>query len=212
MKKRIITLILASSLSIAHANSFESSPNWYLGGFVGQSDYDVSLPDPNATPSVDFDHTDTAFKLIAGYEFNEYFAIEGGYTNLGELTLSYNKEFNDGTFSYSESSKLAAEVDGFIVNLVGKLPITESTHLYAKVGSFSWDVEASSSYRSVDTSFGTTNVFTDRETAKEDGSDVFYGIGVGYKIDNFTLKAEFEMMESDDQDIDVISIGATYHF
>ena len=212
VKKRIITFILASTFSIAHANNLDSSNSWYLGGTVGQSKYDTSKAKIGLSSKFDLDKTDFAYKLFAGYEFSEYFAIEGGYIDLGELSFGYNSQVNEQGFSFQEQRRASAEVDGFIINLVGKLPINDTTHVYAKVGSFSWDVDAKSSYRSIDTISGTQRIFSDSDSEKIDGSDVFYGIGIGYQLNNFTLRAEYEMMESDKQDIDVISIGATYHF
>jgi len=212
VKRSIIALLLASTATVAQANELNNSEAWYLGGFIGQSNFDVSKSDLDLPASANLDDSDTAFKVIAGYEFNEYFAIEGGYADLGELSFGISEQYSETNWSYNVDVNATGELNGFLVNLVGKLPLNDATHLYAKVGAFSWDAKVTATYSGVENHYDQSYTFNSSESESDDGTDVFYGVGIGYKIDNFMLRAEFERMDSDGEDTDVLSIGATYHF
>ena len=56
---------------------------FYVGGSVGSS----SLS--NDFDGFEVDTDSTAFRLIAGWEFNDFFSLEGGYHNFGELEQSF---------------------------------------------------------------------------------------------------------------------------
>ncbi|WP_448550450.1 porin family protein [Thalassotalea fusca] len=212
MKRSIVALLLASTATVAQANELNNTQEWYLGGFVGQSKFDVSKTDLGLPASVDLDDSGTAFKVIAGYQISEHFAIEGGYADLGELSFGMNEQYAEPNWSYDVDVKVTGELNGFLVNLVGKLPLNDATHLYAKIGAFSWDGKVTTTYSGVETHNDQSFTISQSGSESDDGTDVFYGVGIGYKIDNFMLRAEFEKMDSDGEDTDVISIGATYHF
>lgn len=55
----------------------------YVGGSYGPTDWNV---DCSGTSSCD--KSDTGYKIYAGYKFNQLFAIEAGYANLGKTTAS----------------------------------------------------------------------------------------------------------------------------
>jgi hypothetical protein len=70
---------------------------FYVGASAGQSSAGLSSDDYrndlqgvgiNAR-NVSLDDSDTAWKAYAGYSFNEYFAVEAGYTNLGQMESEY---------------------------------------------------------------------------------------------------------------------------
>ncbi len=61
---RILLLALLAAPGIAAAQG-------YVGASIGESKLD--------------DHNDTAVKLLAGYQFQRNFALEGGYADLGSV-------------------------------------------------------------------------------------------------------------------------------
>src|SRR5207342_2946038 len=79
---------------------------WYLGGGIGQSQANIA-DDRISTQlsgygltmtSIDDDDKDTGYKLFGGYKFNKYFAVEGGYFNLGKFGFTANTT-PPGTFT-----------------------------------------------------------------------------------------------------------------
>ena len=110
--------IAAGKSAIAfNANDFYS-PNWLDGqGVLRPSNaYDR----PTATE-------DTGYKLFVGYSLDRRWAIEGGYTNLGNFQFrSTNLNTVYTIFDYSASSwSLAGK---------GALPVSERVSIFAKLG------------------------------------------------------------------------------
>lgn len=209
----LASICLMSSLGV---NANENQSHWYIGGTIGQATYDISKSDLDLSDS-NIDDSDTALKILAGYQINPYFSVEAGYADLGELKITNVEE---GTWAgggelvdYINSS---AEVTGFIVNVVGKYPLSDKVNAYAKLGMFSWDSDSK-----YDRSF---DYFGDRpedfarsfpeehDTASESGTDVFYGVGLSYDFEHFSIIGEYELFSGDGDDIDVLSIGAVYRF
>jgi len=83
-------LVLALTAVSSHAQSFR--PSAYLGGSLGSAqavDLDALSQafqgQGLSVRQVSVDDSDGGWKLFVGYRFNPYFAIEGGYTSLGEF-------------------------------------------------------------------------------------------------------------------------------
>ena len=76
MRKGLITVVLgalvAVSASAVYAQGQPDRPGWYVGGSFGLADIG---PDD-----------DTAWKIFGGYDINRHFAVEIGYSDLGEVT------------------------------------------------------------------------------------------------------------------------------
>ncbi|MDN3651285.1 outer membrane beta-barrel protein [Thalassotalea ponticola] len=210
-KIKILAALCLSTSSVAHAESVDADNTMYVGGFIGQATYDLASNDFGVDS---FDDSDTSFKLIGGYQINAYISIEGGYTNLGELTFSLSESvglevIGGGTFDTLIDGSV--EVDGLIINVVGSYPVAEQVSIYAKVGMFSWDsqLESYMEFNSSDPQIPSES-FSVSES--EDGSDVFYGLGLTYHWNDISFRAEYELFESDSDQIDVFSIGAVYNF
>src|SRR5687767_7898130 len=73
-------------LCLAAAGACAQDPGgerkWYLGLDVGQAKLDHATAFEEES---DLDDTSTAYTLRVGYQFNRYFALEGGYTDLGDF-------------------------------------------------------------------------------------------------------------------------------
>lgn len=76
MKKQWIAAAMFSAAAMtlsAGAIAQQADTGLYLGGSIGQSEF--------------ADEEDTAWKISAGYQINRMFAVELGYTNLGEVDV-----------------------------------------------------------------------------------------------------------------------------
>lgn len=86
-----------------------------------------------------------------------------------------------------------AEADGFSVQGVGFLPLNAQFSLLGKLGIFFWDVESN--------------------IGDDDGSDIFFGIGGQYEINQqVSIRGEWERYDLDDTDVDLLSIGVVIQF
>ena len=130
MNARIFILGLAACLTCPFAFAGESG--YYLGIAAGKSLTAFNADDfysPN--PSNAYDRPtatkDTGYKFFVGYAFDRRWAIEGGYTNLGNFQFrSRDVDSIDSVFDYSASTwSLAGK---------GLLPVSEKMSLFAKLG------------------------------------------------------------------------------
>jgi OOP family OmpA-OmpF porin len=179
MRNRISrALILGAGLAAAPA-AFSAVPAaWYVGAGVGQSNADDSVT--IRSQSVKVDDTDTAWKVFGGYRFNPNFGLELGWVDLGKLAGNNAVDY---------------ELKGATLEAVGTIPLADNFDVFAKIGGFSWDSDASGAISKSDS-----------------GTDTTGGVGVGYHVnDRFGVRLEWERFDSDLQ-TDMYSVSATLGF
>ena len=174
---------LTSLSLLAAAQASAADQGFYVGGSIGQSSIDVD--------DVDFDESDTAFKLLGGFAFNPYFAVELAYVDGG----SPDKSFGAG-------ASVDVSFSGINSSAVGRIPIGDMFKLFGKLGYsfYDWEVKGRVS--------GTTVV-----SADDSESDLSYGIGAALAIgETFELRAEYEALDVDGGDVNIISVGGVFKF
>ena len=77
----------------------------------------------------EFDDENDLFAGTVGYQFNQYFAIEGDYLDFGE---------------FGEDDDVNGDLKGLALSAKGRFPLTDSFGIYGKAGAFvySYDVDA----------------------------------------------------------------------
>jgi OmpA-OmpF porin, OOP family len=174
--RSVAACVTALTLSTA-ARAEDTGP--YLGVAIGQ-----------ATQSeIGFEDSATTVKLLGGYSFNKYFAVEGGYIHGGTL-----KDTRNGL-------DIEIENDGLFVAALAKLPLGDVFSLFAKIG-----------YVTYDSDISVTNGVTDFSTTNSD-EDLLLAGGCEFRLGgNFRLRAEFEKINVPDASFEIISLGAVYQF
>jgi OmpA-OmpF porin, OOP family len=206
-----------STLSVA-ALSLLFSPlasaqeaTWYSGVNIGKTktDMDSTAIVPRlqqfglATTSIDADDKDYGFKLLTGYRFNQHFAVEGSYFDLGKFGFRA---------AMQPSSNLTGNIRlvGFGLDLVGSLPVSDSGALFARAGINYTDVRESFSARNL----------ANHPYAKNTDKSTNYKYGVGYEhnvTDALAMRAEVERYRIDEivglmDKVDMFSLGVVYRF
>ena len=97
---------------------------FYAGAGIGQASIDSDFG---------FDGSDTAFKLYAGYAFNEFFAAELAYINGGTI----EKRFPDPV----DPETLEVDSNVYDLSLVATLPLTEMFSLFGRIGYASYEID-----------------------------------------------------------------------
>lgn len=157
---------------------------FYLGGSVGHAslteDFDVFEVDTGST----------AYRFVAGWQFNEFLSLEGGYHNFGRFEDSYTID--------GQPVDLNLEADGFTLGGTLSLPLTRSLSLYGRGGAFFWDGDAN------------VNGITE---ARPEETNPYYGGGAKVGItERLDLVGDWTRYELDSTDSDVISLGFTFRF
>jgi len=171
-----IKLFAAAVLVLSGLVAASAAPaqGFYIGGSVGQSDFDDSNVIPDLITSGSVDGSDTGFKIFGGYQFSPYFGLELSWVDLGKASYS-------GRFGALNVTGGTLETSGLNFSAVGILPLGSNFALLGKVGFFAWESDAS------DVTGGLPFSGT------EDGSDVSYGIGASFNFTrNLSLRAEWE--------------------
>jgi hypothetical protein len=179
--------IVASTALLLGLASFSSQAvdnGIYLGAGIGQGG--VQLEERFDGEKFDFDASDTAYKLIAGWRFLDWLAVEANYLDLGTAD------------DRIEGVKIETDVSGVSLAAVGFLPIGP-VDLFAKVGAINWDAELSAPGTGL--------------SGKDDGTDLMYGAGVQFRVWSLSIRGEYEIFDVSDADtVDMISLGVTWTF
>lgn len=205
-----LAAMVSSPVLFAQAdNKYDLTSNWYGGLNIGQtheSINDGAIAQSEIGGGLTFltdDDRDNGYKLFAGYQLNDNFAIEGGYFDLGQFGSRAVKG-NEGAL------KTRTKTRGFNVDLVGSLPMTEKLSAFARAGAHYSE--------SKDRFQGSGDVIvTDRHRRDR---DVNFKWGGGLQYDftqKFGMRLEAERYAINDVmgnngSINMYSLGALYRF
>lgn len=200
LQKSLVVVSLFSMVSLAQA-----AEGFYIGLNVGQASYDAVLDDfafldDGSIISASLDDSDTSFSFTLGYQLTPNFALEGGYVDLGELTVSATSD-GSGLLYAPGSVALKAAVDGLFFDVKGILPLNEQFSLYGKLGLLKWDAEV------------TLSDVTGSLSESTDENDTFFGVGGSFNISNtMALNLDYTKYDLDGDDVDVLSVGIQFGF
>lgn len=166
------TLLVASALTVSSV----ASAQVYVGGSVGQSmtsfNNEVKSTDPGDSNSEE--KTKTAYKLFGGYNFNQYFAVEGGYADLGKPAVKQTWVDGSGKGTFKETAWFLAGK--------GTLPINEQFNVFGKLGV---------TFNHVKNSSSDTDGWS--YSASDNRTGVLYGVGAEYNVTKqIGIRLEYE--------------------
>jgi OOP family OmpA-OmpF porin len=99
-------IALAAVLATLTASSFAAAPGAYVGGEVGSTKFDGVSGNK------------ASYGVVAGYNFNQNFAVEAGYGRLGKVDImGYDVKFNQAQ-----------------VSVIGSVPLNSEFNVYARLG------------------------------------------------------------------------------
>lgn len=224
MKKSTFALLLGCALvvtpwvQVACAAGSEGT-GFYAGGGAGVSRAKIDsaaissslLSIGATTATTTTDESSAAYKVFVGYSFNRYFAIEGGYFDLGKFKF-------DSTISPSGTLHAEAKPRGVNIDAVLSYPLAKGFSLFARGGVQSTQTKATLS------GSGSLAFPTLESTETKAGWKV--GLGLGYEFTGgleFTggvgLRAEWERYRVPDgsksnekADVDVFGVNLYYRF
>jgi OOP family OmpA-OmpF porin len=188
MKTRLalVALCIAAAL-FGTSGPARAQAHWYIGVTLGASNANITqeaVPVTGATSSVFLtDSRDPGFKVFAGYRFNRYFAVEGGFAWLGEFQAT-----TQVTAPTTGTLNADIRVIGLYIDAVGMLPMDYGFAAFAKVGVLL------SETRTTRSTFGAVTPAPGlNATASIDQPNWSYGLGVQYDLDKtVTLRFVWE--------------------
>ena len=205
--------LLAAQAAQAQDNTFINpdwaNSAWYIGAGVGQSRATIDEPRLRASLAANGetvtgfskDQRDTGYKLFAGRQLNQYFAVEAGYFDLGKF------DFKSST---SGNGVLNGEAGfrGVNLDLLGQLPLSQRLSLLGRVGMH---------YTKTNTEFSGNRLLGSTNThASERKLNAKLGLGLEYKFSEaLALRGEVERYRLNDAvgnrgDADLYSVSLVY--
>ncbi|MDF1693934.1 MAG: outer membrane beta-barrel protein [Zhongshania sp.] len=142
----------------------------------------------------DFDEDDDFKEALIGAQVNQFLGFEASYIDFGSFGGDVGK----------------ADVDGYGLAVVGRLPLTEQLGIYAKAGQLFWDAD----------------VRVAGLKQSYDGDEPFVGIGADIKVsEHFVVALEYDCYKIDlddssfpapasnwEGDMDTVKLGARFMF
>src|SRR5258708_3046063 len=211
--KKLCLTTAAVSIMLGLGTVHAQDRGWYMGIGIGLSNAPnaESCRDPSLGSTVggcSNKDTSTGAKLFGGYQFNQDWAAEVSYVNLGKFTILANGNISGTPTSGSKSAKPR----GISVDAVRTWPITPEFSVLGRIGVFRWTLDASAS----------TSVSNFPPTGSRDkatGNSLDFGIGVKYDINkNVDVRAELQRYQSIGNDtignpiVDLLSASFVYRF
>ena len=149
------------------------------------------------------DERDTAYKLFAGYQFNRYLGVEGGYFDLGKFGFT-------STTTPAGSLNGQIKLHGLNLDVVGTLPLVENLSLIGRVGA---------QYAKARDSFSGTGAVTVTNT-NPSKNDTNYKLGIGLQYaftPSVLMRAEAEHFRVNDAvgnhgGVNMFSVGLLFPF
>lgn len=203
MRLLIVGLIslLSASYSVNAANSF-----FYVGAAAQKQN--VELPNFTTTveqidgyTNIDFKSNSegTPFRVFAGYQLNNYWAFEAGYTDY--LTRGFTLQSNDiqGRVDLSGQSE-SSSVD---LKTLFSVPLTNNFSARVGLGLTAWTNDTTALA-------GTASVPTTVELS-ESGVELLMGLGVSYAINkNIAIVFDWEKRSINSSGVDSIGLGVSF--
>ena len=208
-------LCVLSGIVLMTANEVEAQENWYVGVSAGTTNLDYSAADLTSdlsslgwtinNPKVD--DSNTTWKVYAGFQVNDWFAVEAGYVDLGEVITQFG-----ATIPPNEIMDLLSDTfsvhpyqgDGWMVAGVARYAfVPDQFSVVGRAGLFAW--ESKTTVRVI--SGGTGSV-----AGEDSGTDGMFGVGVEWQInEQWALTADWERYKLNEW-LDVPSIGVKFSF
>ena len=210
-KKTSGTLVCAALAALVGPMAFADSPGLYAGASVGSTKATIDdaritsglLANGFSAVSIADDGHSAGYKIFGGYQFNQNFALEGGYFDLGKHGFA-------ATTVPTGSLRGEMKLRGLNLDLVGTLPITERFSALARVGA--------NYARASDTFSGSGAVGVNDPYPSKRGTNLKLGVGLQFALtDSLAMRAELERYRAHDAvgnrgDVDMVSVGLVYRF
>jgi len=190
-RSAIAFLALAAGTSAAIPAAAQGMHQFYAGGSIGQTTASDGCSGI-IVPGVTCNDSDTAWRILGGYQIDRNFAVELGYHDFGKVKAT----------GFGVNGEVTANVWELVA--VGTLPLRNRFSVYGKLGGYRGDTNLRSN---VGFSGSDTN------------TDITFGVGGRYDFSpQIAFRAEYQAYQSvggstvGSSDFDVVSVGALFKF
>lgn len=187
IKNTLLASLIFASTAITPFAMADDDTGFFIG--VAANKLSADFEDER---DVEFDDSDTAASIRAGYIFNNLLGIELGYLDLGEY-------FAEGD---SRNNRIDLDADALSAALVLNWTVHNQIDLYGKLGVFQLNVDSDSFVAGA------------RLQQNDEETEVFGAFGIDYDIGAVNFFAEISIADTDinELSIDIATAGIKYEF
>jgi len=187
-KKTFALVGVGALLAAPLASQAQDDHGFYIGASVNRLSADFE-----DTRDTQFDESDNAAGVRAGYMFTDFIGAEIGYLDLGSYSAEGKTSGND----------INLNADGFTAAAIFNFSATPILDLYAKVGAFYLDADSTSRLD------GRTTIIE-----SDDGAEPFIGVGAEADFGQWAIFGEFTTVDTDvnELNLDILSLGVKLEF
>jgi OOP family OmpA-OmpF porin len=190
-RSAIAFLALAAGASVATPAAAQDLHRFYAGASIGQTTASDGCSGI-IVPGITCNDSDTAWRILGGYQIDSNFAVELGYHDFGKVKAT----------GFGVDGEVTANVWELVA--VGTLPLRNRFSVYGKLGGYRGD-----------TTLRSNAGFSGSDT----NTDITFGVGGRYDLSQqIAFRAEYQAYQSvggstvGSSDFDVISVGALFKF
>jgi hypothetical protein len=210
-KRAAAIALLTLAATQANVAGAEETTSWYVGAQLGSAHSDVNTHRIDAAlqhqgydvTSRISDTSRSAWRVYAGHELNQVFALEAGYIDLGEVTASFSGPIADLDQFLSDANALQPpSAEGFDLAVLARYSIGSRLSLHARAGAFAWDAR-----------YLTRNVGGEFVRRNESGIDALAGIGAQLNLfRQWRIGIEVTRYGIDGDHIDFAGAGVSFRW
>lgn len=186
--------------------------DWYAGASAGHMSAGTSagrmVRDLDAlgyAAQVSLDKTDAGGKLLAGYRFNPFLAVEAAYVDLGKVTSVTTALVSDSAQLVNDVSRVhPISIKGASLSGLFSYPIG-SVAVFARLGLIHWKARAEGRAEPSHTPYGHRSL---------SGTGLNAGLGLNYDVPGtpWSVRAEWERFQTRRNDPRLVSFTLVYRF
>ncbi len=181
---KIQSIIITAALAVSIPSITFAESGFFVSGSIGKATLSEDFDDFNV------DTDSTAFRVTAGWRFNDYFAIEGGYNNFGQFEQTVDVE--------GVPTDVSLKADGFTLGGLAYVPLSDRFSLFGRAGAYFWDGDAE-----------INNV----TAATPEDANFYFGAGVRFALsDKLSATLDGSRSDLDGASSTVLSVGLDFQF
>ena len=198
----------------------------YISGQINSNSIEAEIDAINDIGGNHLDRNSGGFSIGAGWQFNDYVALELSHNDLGSATdtILNEQQREAGLVVFAANMEMDATFESVSLAIIAHLQAEDNIDLFVKLGTEQWqsDISAITTVTVNTTSNPNPAAGTSATESESDrGSNLFMEIGAKYRVLNsLVLKAGYSLRRFEptfhkydvEVDINSIGLGLEYHF
>lgn len=208
LRRRLGSLPGIALLASITVSAFAAETGLYAGAQFGRADTDVDIGKVTSdlaahgiigTPEVS-DATRDAWRVFGGYGFNDYLAVEGGYTDLGEIVTRLRGTGPVNIGDVHENVPISGK--GVELAAVARYPFSERFSALARAGLWRWESE-----------YDLLNADNTVSSSTRRGTEILFGLGAEARFaGHWSARLGWDQYRLDsDDETNVYSLALIFH-